>query len=83
MTTRILFFGQLRDAAGAAERMVDLTAETSIDGVIDALATSGAMLGAALRHPAVKVAVDRQIVARSTLVGDAREIAFLPPFSGG
>lgn len=83
MTTRILFFGQLRDAAGAAERTVALAAGTSIDAVIEAVAAGDGALGAALRDPAIKVAVDRQVVARSSLVGSPREIAFLPPFSGG
>lgn len=84
MPTRVLFFGRLKDAAGVGERIVEIVdGERSIDALIKRLAAGDDALAAALAHPSVKVAIDQRVVDRATLIGAAREIAFLPPFSGG
>jgi molybdopterin synthase sulfur carrier subunit len=84
MTTRILFFGRLREAAGCAEVSATLPA-----GVLDQTALAAFIakddeaLRAALSASSVRLAVDDEILPSQSQIVDAREIAFLPPFSGG
>lgn len=76
--------GRLRDAAGAAYADIDLP--TGVATVADLrlwLSASNADLSAALGATSVRVAVDLEIVNDAHPVQGAREVAFLPPFSGG
>lgn len=79
---KVLLFGRLQDIAGWRERGVEPTPPT-VAALLDQLAAEDAALGEALRQPSVRVAVDRQIAANATDLVDAREIAFMPPMSGG
>ena len=81
---RILFLGKLREAAGAGERIVapPQGVATGAD-LIAWLAADDATLGAALSHLSVRIVADHEIVERSASLLDAREVAFLPPASGG
>jgi molybdopterin synthase sulfur carrier subunit len=85
VTTRILFFGALRDKAGGGERSVELPPDVrTISALIDWLADDDPALKAALRAPSVRVAVDRSIApSRDERLSSGKEIAFMPPFSGG
>jgi molybdopterin synthase sulfur carrier subunit len=81
---KVLFMGRLRDAAGAAFEEIELAA--SVETVADMrawLSKRNPELGKALGAPSVRVAVDLEIVADTHLLQEAREIAFLPAFSGG
>lgn len=82
--TRILFLGKLRDAAGEGEqtRALPPSVRTTED-LIGWLAVNNAALRAALSEPSVKIVADHEVVARSAVIQGAREIAFLPPVSGG
>ena len=84
MATRLLFFGALREPAGAAERIVDLPQDVT-DGadLIDWLAADDETLGAALKAPSVRMCVDQVMTKREADIRGAAEIAFMPPFSGG
>jgi molybdopterin synthase sulfur carrier subunit len=79
---RVLLFGRLQDIAGWRERDVEPTPPT-IAALLDQLAAEDAPLGEALRQPSVRVAIDRQITAGDAPLAAAREIAFMPPMSGG
>ncbi|MEO6340160.1 MAG: MoaD/ThiS family protein [Caulobacteraceae bacterium] len=79
---RVLLFGRLQDIAGWRERSVEPTPPT-VAALLDQLAAEDEALGEALRQPSVRVAVDRQITAGDTSLAAAREIAFMPPMSGG
>lgn len=81
---RILFFGRLREAAGLGERQVDLPpgVMTGAD-LIGLLGAGDDRLRAALEAPAVKIVADDAVVPRAAKITGAREIAFLPPVSGG
>lgn len=84
MATRLLFFGALKDAAGCAERMVDLPAgATTGEALIGWLASGDDALKAALTRPGVRLCIDQTIAPKTAAIGEAKEIAFLPPFSGG
>lgn len=83
--TRLLFFGRLRDVAGEGARDVDLPAH--IETVADLrawISERDAELGQALQARGIHVAVDQVICNRaSETVRGAREVAFMPPLSGG
>jgi len=83
--TRLLFFGRLRDAAGYGERHVRLPSHVrTVEDLRNWIAEADADLGRALRADGIKVAVD-QVICRAGdgSVGEASEVAFLPPLSGG
>jgi sulfur-carrier protein len=73
------FFGRLRDAVGD-ELMLDLPPEVA---TTDDLRAFLGPQHPALLDPTVKIALDDQILVASAPLAGAREIAFLPPVSGG
>ena len=76
---RVRCFGRLRDVVGDAWE-VELPPQV---GDSDA---ARAWLGyehPALLDAAVRIALDDRMLVKCELLGDAREIAFLPPVSGG
>lgn len=77
---KLRFFGRLRDQAGASEREVDIPAHVST--VSDARQWLGDDLPSLL-EPTVRVALDDRLALPNDEIGDAREISFLPPVSGG
>ncbi len=84
MTTRILFFGQLRETAGRAETAVDLPPSVATrSALIDWLAKDDPALHAALNQDSVRLCIDKKVVLAEATFSAPNEIAFLPPFSGG
>jgi molybdopterin synthase sulfur carrier subunit len=82
--TKILFMGRLRDAAGAEIEEIDLPTGIGTVGDLRAwLSARSPELGGALSSSSVRAAVDLEIVDDGHSVQEAREVAFLPPFSGG
>ena len=83
--TRLLFFGRLRDVAGQAERIVHLPRQLrTLTELCAWIRHDDAELGAALQAPGVRIAIDQVISSRADEgVQGAREIAFMPPLSGG
>lgn len=72
------FFGHLRDSIGD-ELEVDFPAGINSEG-------ARAWLGRrhpALLDPRVRIALDDRMLAAAEDIGMARELAFLPPVSGG
>lgn len=84
MQTRILFFGSLKDAVGASERIETLPASVkTIDMLIEFLGAEDPRLLQALQAPSVRIAIDQKIGRRGDRIGAVSEIAFMAPFSGG
>lgn len=84
MTTRVLFFGSLKDVAGGAERVVELPVEIDTRAaLITWLCNDDARLAAALSDASVKLCLDQKMVSSPSWTGAPEEIAFLPAFSGG
>jgi molybdopterin converting factor small subunit len=80
----ILFFGQLRDAAGASVLETVLPESvTDVPALIDWLGRENDPLRTALRRTGVRVALDKAFVSREATLGGAREVAFMSPLSGG
>jgi MoaE-MoaD fusion protein len=78
---KVLFFGQLKDIAGRA----DDTLEVADGGTVAAVFDHYARLfpGFAALSDSIVVARNHAFTARSALVANEDEIAFLPPVSGG
>ena len=83
--TKLLFFGRLRDAAGASELDCELPAGVAtIAQLREWLARRDPVLGQAVRAPGVRVAVNQTFCVNDEEPTDgAREIAFMSPLSGG
>lgn len=84
MKRSILLFGPLRDVAGAAT--IDAAVPTDVRDIPSLIAWLGAEnaeLASALRAPGVRVAIDQAFASADAELGNAREIAFMSPLSGG
>lgn len=80
---RLLFFGPLRERAGDLhEQVVQLDARTLAD-VVNWIAKRNPELGEALKAKGVRVAIDQAFASLDAPVGNAKEIAFMSPLSGG
>lgn len=79
-TVKVLLFAALREAAGAAE--VELEIEASEPTAADVRAALDRRFPALAGIPAAP-AIDLEYAEPSAPLGAAREIAFLPPVSGG
>jgi molybdopterin converting factor subunit 1 len=80
---RVLFFGRLRDIAGTSEldtgRAFDTLAELR-----RWLTDTHADLAPALAQRGVRIAIDKTIVKDADAsLRAAKEVAFMPPMSGG
>lgn len=84
MKRSILFFGQLRDAAGTSAIEAELPDDVAdVQALIAWLGAGNDRLGAALRQTGVRVAKDKTFASDDAQLGEAREIAFMSPLSGG
>lgn len=78
---RILYFARVREAAGTGDEVRELPADiVTVGDLADHLAKSRAVFGDRQR---LRVAVDQVMATFDTPIGDAREIAFFPPVTGG
>jgi molybdopterin synthase sulfur carrier subunit len=77
---RVLLFGRLGDLAGWREREMDLSG--SLADLRSGLIAQAPELEA-LNGPQVQVAIDQHLVRGDADLDGVREVAFLPPFSGG
>ena len=80
---RVIYFGRLSDVNGTTEEMLDIpkNVETAHDlrNWLDLrFEANGALL-----EPTVRIAINSEIVVDASRLGDAREIAFMPPVGGG
>ncbi|MEQ1860461.1 MAG: MoaD/ThiS family protein [Chthoniobacteraceae bacterium] len=76
MPLTLLAFAQARDQLGFAERVVECAPTDSPRVLIRRLAPDAAL-------ETMRVAVDQEYADWDAPVGDAREVAIIPPVSGG
>lgn len=80
---RVLFFGRLREAAGASEMQIE--GAVTLGELRVLLAGNDASLAAALNAPGVRVALNQNLLApgADAMLQESDEVAFMPPVSGG
>ena len=78
---RVLFFGALRDVAGAREDSLELPAGARLDSVFEHYASRFPRL----RQMAASVvlALNQEFASPAAALSEGDEVAFLPPVSGG
>ena len=84
MSGRVLLFGRLKDAFGAASIELPSGADTAA-ALRERLAEANPDLADLLRSKSVRIAVNQTLVAdeASLRISASDEIALLPPLSGG
>ena len=81
MTLRVLYFASLRDRAGVAEETVEMPAGSKAADLWSELARRHPDLARFTVRPLV--ACDKAYATWETPLEGVREVAFLPPVSGG
>jgi len=82
---RLLYFAWLREKVGLASEEVELPAGiVTVSDLVDWLEGRGSQYGEAFaQREVVRAALDKVHVKPSAALGEAREIAFFPPVTGG
>lgn len=84
-TVTLLYFAWVREAIGTGEEAVDLPDDiATVEALAAWLVGRSAGHRTAFAEPTrLRAAVDQQFVPFDAAIGDAREIAFFPPVTGG
>jgi sulfur-carrier protein len=82
---KLVYFAWVRERVGKPEESVALPAGvTTVAELIAWLMTRGEDYAHAFENgPLIRAAIDRSHVKHEALIGEAREIAFFPPMTGG
>ena len=83
MSLDVLYFAWLRERIGAARERIETDARTVADLIAVLRIRSEGHALAFADLSAVRVAVDQELAEFDTPLGDAREVAFFPPMTGG
>ena len=79
----VLYFAWLRERIGAPKESVETSAGTVADLVEELKSRSDAHALAFADVASIRAAIDQDLVDLATPLGDAREVAFFPPMTGG
>jgi len=80
---KVLYFAWLRERIGLPAEDVETSAET-IKELVHELSNRAPRYEAAFSDlSAVRCALDQNLVSFDTPLGDAKEVAFFPPMTGG
>ena len=83
MTLQVLYFAWLRERIGVGREEIE-TSAARVSDLVDELREREDRYAAAFADmDAVRCAVDQELVPLDTPLGDAREVAFFPPMTGG
>jgi len=82
---KAVYFAWVRERIGKTEEEITLPADArTVGDVLNWLITRGEEYAYAFENPKViRIALDRTHVKHDAPLGDAREIAFFPPMTGG
>lgn len=80
---KILYFGRLSDVTGLTEERLDLPSDITTAGELRTWLDLRFQSEGALLDPTVRIAIDSEITLDGTPIGEATEIAFMPPVGGG
>jgi sulfur-carrier protein len=81
---RVRYFASLRETMGRGEASFDLplTIKTGRD-LVHFLASQFPRAAEALTAPSLKIAIDQEIASFDAPLAGAKEVALLPPMTGG
>lgn len=79
----VLYFAWLRERIGMPKERVETEAETVRALVAELCARDEGYRAAFADLSALRVAVDQELADFDAPLGDAREVAFFPPMTGG
>jgi len=83
MKREILYFAWLRERVGLPRETIATSAGTVAELVAELAAREDRYALAFSDPSALRVAIDQELSDFTTPLGDAREIAFFPPMTGG
>lgn len=81
MQVEVLFFGPVRELAGAERTAHSLVEGATVSALAEALLEGYPNLRASL--PTLRFAVNRSFVDRGHVLANGDEVALIPPVSGG
>lgn len=79
----VLYFAWVRERIGVPKERVETGAETVADLVAELTAREERYAAAFADLSALRVAVDQELSEFDAPIGNAREVAFFPPMTGG
>jgi len=79
----LLYFAWVRERIGQPQEQIETSAETVNDLIAELRLREERYAMAFSDLSALRVAVDQTLVDFDTPLGDAREVAFFPPMTGG
>ncbi len=85
MTTKLVYFAWMREKTGKAQEEIELPdGLRTVADLIEWQKARGPEYAAAFaRSDVVRAAIDHEHVQHDAPIGQAREIAFFPPVTGG
>ncbi len=83
MQLNVLYFAWVRERIGVAKEQVSTTAVSVADLIKELSAREERYAMAFQDMSAVRVAVDQILVPLDAPIGNAKEVAFFPPMTGG
>lgn len=83
MSLQLRYFAWIRERVGAPAETVETGAATVAELVEELRARDEGHARAFADLRAVRVAVDQELASFDAPIGDAREVAFFPPMTGG
>lgn len=83
MKLRVLYFAWLRERIGLPSETVETEARTLRELAAELAAMDDWHAAAFADLSAVRAAVDQELADLDDAIGDAREVAFFPPMTGG
>jgi molybdopterin synthase sulfur carrier subunit len=79
----VLYFAWVRERIGLPRERVETSAATVADLVAELKAREARYEAAFADLSAIRVAVDQELADLDAPIGQAREVAFFPPMTGG
>ncbi len=81
MQVTVLFFGMLKELAGAERRTLEIPLGTSVGELVGLCAAQASKQSEV--WTSLAVAVNQEYASRATVLAEGDEVALLPPVSGG
>jgi molybdopterin synthase sulfur carrier subunit len=83
MRIEVLYFAWVRERIGRPRETLETTATTVQELVAELVAREERYSAAFADTSALRVAIDQRLSGFDASLGDAREVAFFPPMTGG